>query len=68
MKATVTIDDELLYRAKKFSGISGNPQLVERALEYIIAYKQAVARAEETGNPNDLRLTILQLYRNVEPE
>lgn len=68
MKVTVTIDDELLYRAKKFSGISDNPQLAERALEYIIAYKHAVARAEETGNPNDLRLTILQLYRNVEPE
>lgn len=68
MKATVTIDDELLYRAKRFSGISDNPQLVKRALEYIIAYEKAAARAEETGNPNDMRLTVLRLYRNVEPE
>lgn len=42
MKATITIDDDLLFRAKTFSGISENPKLVKRAIEYIIAYEHAV--------------------------
>ena len=37
MKATVTIDDDLLFRAKTFSGISENPKFIRRAIEYIIA-------------------------------
>lgn len=68
MKATITIDDDLLFRAKTFSGISENPKLVKRAIEYIIAYEHAVARAEETGNFDDMRITVLRLYDNEEVE
>ena len=68
MKATITIDDDLLFRAKTFSGISENRKLIRRAIEYIIAYEHAVARAEETGNFDDMRITVLRLYDNEEIE
>ena len=68
MRATVTIDDDLLSRAKEFSGISENPKLIRRAIEYIIAYEQAIARANETGNFDDMRLTVQRLYDKVESD
>ena len=68
MRATVTIDDELLYRAKEFSGISDNPKLIRRAIEYIIAYEHAIARGTETGSFDEIRRTVKRLYDGVESD
>ena len=66
MRTTVTIDDNMLERAKEFSGISENPKLVCRAIEYIIAFEKGNALARETGNIDDVRLTVRKLFDKIE--
>ena len=68
MKTKITIDDDLLARAKQFSGISENPQLVKRALEYIVAYEKALLRAEEMQDFGEVGRTVQRLYDKIEPE
>lgn len=68
MKTIVTIDDDLLARAKEFSGVSENPKLIRRAIEYVIAYEKAVLRAEETNDFGEVRRTVRRLYDNIESE
>ena len=68
MKTRITIDDDLLARAKQFSGISENRQLVKRAIEYIVAYEKALLRAEEMQDFSEIGRTVQRLYDKIEPE
>ena len=68
MRTTLTIDDKMLERAKEFSGISENRKLVHRAMEYIIVYEKAMARAEETGDINDVRKVLRKFFDKVEDD
>ena len=68
MKTRITIDDDLLARAKHFSGVSENPQLVKRAIEYIIAYEKAMLQAEEMQDFGEVGRTVQRLYDKIEPE
>ena len=68
MRTTLTIDDDLMERAKEFSGISENPELVRRAIEYIIAFEKGNALARETGNIDDVRLTVRKLFDEIEDD
>lgn len=49
MKTTVKIDEELLTKLKRYTGIDETPKLVQRAVRYIIAYEEALLQAEKTG-------------------
>ncbi len=62
MRTTVTINDDLLAKAKKFSGVSENSKLIRQAIRFIIAKEKAVRYAEQTGNRKDLRDMMFQLY------
>lgn len=66
VKTTITVDQDKLEIAKEYTGISENQELVQRAIEYIIAYQKGVACALETGNIDDIRVIVRQLYDNVE--
>lgn len=68
MKTTITIDDDLVKRAKEFSGITDNPSLIRRAIEYVIAYETAVLRAEETNDFREVERTVQRLYDNIDEE
>ncbi len=68
MRTTLTIDDDMLERAKEFSGISENAKLVRRAVEYIIAFERGNALARETGNIDDVRLTVRKLFDKIEDD
>lgn len=62
MRSTVTIADDLLEKAKQFSGESENPELIRRIVRFIIAWEKAFRHAERTGNRQDMRDTIKKLY------
>lgn len=66
MKTTVTIDDDLLARAKKFSGVTEDPELIERAIEYVIAYEKALLRGEEMNDYDEVRKTVRRLYDKID--
>lgn len=68
MKTTVKIDDDLLARAKKFSGVTDNPKLIQRAIEYIIAYEKALIRGEEMNDYDEVRKTVRRLYDKIDDE
>lgn len=68
MKTTVKIDDDLLARAKKFSGVTDNPKLIKRAIEYIIAYQKALIRGEEMNDYDEVRKTVRRLYDKIDDE
>ena len=68
MRATVTIDDDMLARAKEFSGISENRKLVHRAMEYIIVHEKAMARAEETGDIDDVSKVLRKFFDKLEDD
>ena len=64
MRTTVNIADDLLAKAKQFSGESENPELIRRAVKFIIAREKAIRHAERTGNRQDMRDTMRKLYDN----
>ena len=66
VKTTVKIDEDLLTKLKRYTGIDETPKLVQRAVRYIIAYEEAVLQAEKTGKREDLRNTIRRLYDDKE--
>lgn len=68
MKTSVTIDDDLLRRAKLFSGIENNPKLIQRSIEYIIAYEIAKRRGREMNDYDEIRKTVRRLYDKVEED
>ena len=68
MRTTLTIDDQMLERAKEFSGISENRKLVHRALEYIIVHEKAIARVEETGDFYDGTKVLRKLFEKVDDD
>ena len=68
MKTTVKIDDDLLARAKKFSGVTDNPKLIQRSIEYIIAYQKALIRGEEMNDYDEVRKTVRRLYDKIDDE
>jgi Arc/MetJ family transcription regulator len=54
MRTTVTIDDELLGRAKEFTGITGTSPLVREALKFLIAREAGRRLAAMGGSQPDL--------------
>ena len=68
MRTTLTIDDDMLERAKEFSGISDNRKLVDRAMEYIIVHEKAMARVEETGDTYDFKKVLRKFFEKVEDD
>ena len=68
MKTRVTIDDDLLRRAKLFSGIESNPKLIQRSIEYIIAYEIAKRRGREMNDYDEVRKTVQRLYDKIEED
>ena len=68
MKTRVTIDDDLLRRAKMFSGIENNPKLIQRSIEYIVAYEKAKRRAREMNDYDEVRKTVQRLYDKIEED
>lgn len=66
VKTTIKVDEELITKLKKYTGIDETPKLVQRAVRYIIAYEEAVLQAEKTGKREDLRNTIRRLYDDKE--
>ncbi len=65
MRTTVTIKDDLLAKAKEFSGVSKNTELIRRALLFVIAKEKAVRYAEQTGNLHDMTDMVYKLYDDV---
>lgn len=53
MRTTVTIADDLLEIDKQFPEESENPELISRAVRFIIAREIAFRHAERTGNRQD---------------
>ena len=68
MKTSVTVDDDLLRRAKMFSGIENNPKLIQRSIEYIVAYEKAKRRAREMNDYHEVRRTVRRLYDKLEED
>ena len=68
MKTRITIDDDLLRRAKMFSGIENNPKLIQRSIEYIVAYEKAKRRAAEKNDFHEVRRTVRRLYDKIEED
>ncbi len=66
MKLSVTLDEELINRAKMISKISDTPSLLRRAIEYIVAYESAEREYKRTGNFEDLSRTLRRLYDGEE--
>lgn len=65
MRITVTIKDDLLSKAKEFSGVSKNPELIRRAILFIIAREKAARYSEQTGNLHDMTDMVTKLYDDV---
>ena len=55
MRTTVTIDDELLAKARKLTGIKGQSELVNRGLKVIIEREAARRLALLGGSEPDLK-------------
>ena len=68
MRTTLTIDDDMLERAKEFSGISENRKLVHRAMEYIIVHEKAMGRADEIGDIHDVKKVLRKFFDMVEDD
>jgi Arc/MetJ family transcription regulator len=50
MRTTVTIDDEVLAKAKEFSGITENSALVKEALRVLVERERAMRAERLSGN------------------
>ncbi|MCY3973662.1 MAG: type II toxin-antitoxin system VapB family antitoxin [Candidatus Dadabacteria bacterium] len=55
MRITVTIDDELLTKARKLTGIKGQSELVNKGLKVIIERESARRLALLGGSEPDLK-------------
>ncbi len=55
MRTTVTIDDELLEKARKYTGIGETPTLVRRGLEALVQREAARRLARLGGSQPDLQ-------------
>lgn len=55
MRTTIAIDDELLAKAKKLSGIDENPALVREALKALVAREAARRLAALGGSDPDAK-------------
>lgn len=55
MRTTINIDDEILSKASKLTGIKEKTTLVRMGLEYLIARESAKRLAKLGGTAKDLR-------------
>jgi Arc/MetJ family transcription regulator len=63
MRTTVTLDDELLERAEKLTGIRERPALLREALKALIAREAAIRLARLGGSDPDA--TAARRYRQL---
>jgi Arc/MetJ family transcription regulator len=56
MRTTVTIDDDLLAKAKQFTGIDATPALIRHALESLVRREAARQLIALQGTEPDLKL------------
>lgn len=57
----------ICWQGRKSSlAVTENPELIQRAIEYVIAYETAVLCAEEKSDFSEVRRTVRRLYDKVE--
>ncbi len=57
MRATVTIDDELIERAKKLTNVKETSRVIRLAVEHMVAFESARGLARLAGTEPNLKLT-----------
>ena len=55
MNTTVVIDDELLAKARKYSEVQGNSELVQEALQAFVEREAACRLARKGGSDPDAK-------------
>lgn len=55
MRATITVDDELLRSAKDYTGLEGTSEIVSEALKAFVQQQAARRLAKMGGTQPDLR-------------
>jgi Arc/MetJ family transcription regulator len=68
MRMTITIDDELLEKARKYTGVTETPTLLRVALEALVQREAAKRLAELGGSAPDLVAPPRRRFDPVEPE
>ena len=68
MRTTVTIDDELLEKARKYTGLVETPTLIRVALEALVQREAARRLAQLGGSAPDLEAPPRRRFAPVDPE
>ncbi|MCJ9672655.1 MULTISPECIES: type II toxin-antitoxin system VapB family antitoxin [unclassified Neorhizobium] len=68
MRTTITIDDELLDKARKYTGVTETPTLIRLALEGLVQREAARRLAQLGGSAPDLVAPPRRRFDPVEPE
>ncbi|WP_105421140.1 type II toxin-antitoxin system VapB family antitoxin [Neorhizobium sp. T25_27] len=68
MRTTITIDDELLEKARKYTGVAETPTLIRLALEGLVQREAARRLAQLGGSAPDLVAPPRRRFDPVEPE
>ena len=68
MRTTITIDDELLEKARRYTGVAETPTLIRLALEGLVQREAARRLAQLGGSAPDLVAPPRRRFDPVEPE
>lgn len=68
MRTTITLDDELLDKARRYTGVAETPALIRLALEALVQREAARRLAQLGGSEPNLEMPPRRRFDPVEPE